>query len=377
MVTTSQPNEKSTAITTLLDAQKQGYNVLYPSVQQFEISPLQQVSIEVVKIDPNPDNKEVFKVTKDQFGLTKVALQKLAHTAGIIFDPERSRRMDDGRNLRRIVFSATGALRKPDGSWITMNGSKEVDLDVIERETRARLDDEGKSGKLFEWDPKEQGKKIFYKYGTPECNTKIDRELRNCMIQIEKHKHALAETGAYNRVIRAILAIKPTYTLQELSKPFVVPRVTVNPKVILSDPKLKQEFMRSALTTNINDIFGRPEQAPIQSIPEQTTEMDEEKELVGHLVGKTIEQATVASIQEAVVVKDQVTEAEFKESWTKATPAERVIKIDELIKLKNYAPKEGSVAPSALSSENQVKYLWFLTNLPDPEKKAEPPLPFE
>ncbi len=379
MVATSQQNDKTTAIATLADAQKQGCNVLYPSVQQFEISPLQQVSIEMVKIDPNPDNKEVFKVTKNQFGLTKVALQKLAHTAGIIFDPERSRRTDDGRNPKSLVFSATGALRKPDGSWITMTASKEVDLLVIEKETRARLEEEGMAGKLFDWDPHKQGEKNYYKYGTRECTTKIEREFKSCMLQVEKHKHALAETGAYNRVIRAILAIKPTYTAQELDKLFVVPRVTVNPKFILSDPNLKREFMRSALTTNINDIFGRPQlptSSNIEQIPTDNS-VEEENELVGHLVTETIEKATVASIQEAIVVKSQVTEKEFKESWMQSTPAERLVKIDELIKLKNYSPKEGSIGPSSLSPENQVKYLWFLINLPDPEKKDEPILPFE
>ena len=54
----------------------------------------------------------------------------------------------------------------------------------------------------------------------------------------------MCETGACNRVVRAMLAIKSTYNPGELSRPFVIPRIDFAPD--MTDPDVKRMIMDRA-----------------------------------------------------------------------------------------------------------------------------------
>jgi hypothetical protein len=75
------------------------------------------------------------------------------------------------------------------------------------------------------------------------------------MISYRKFKDERAMTGAKERCIRALLALKSSYTDAELAKPFAFPRVLPDVNKMLADPAVRQaaiERMSGAVTS----IFG-------------------------------------------------------------------------------------------------------------------------
>jgi hypothetical protein len=375
------PQESARSAQTNLPARIQdytpeAYNVLYPSQQALTLSPLQVVTPEVVKIDPNPDNKEVFKIGSrkvdggyvDEYALTKIGLNKIAHAAGIVFDPATTKRADDTKNPRRVEFTATGAIKKPDGSWYPVTASKEVDLDVIEKETRMNLDDMAKDGKLVEWVGK--GNKKVFVYKTKECDEEIEKRVATKMIQVEKHKVAIADTGARNRVIRALIAAKGAYTAVELSKPFVVPHVGLNTEFLLADPETRRMIIRQSLESQ-NMIFGRPQIAAQTQTALLAPANDDDT--IDDLEPRD-EAVQVVEEKPKVVEPPKPTEAEYKQSWLTNTPDERKKEMNRLLELKGEAWLF-EIKYEDITPQRQVDALWHYTNLPDKPKTA--PLPWE
>lgn len=378
----STPTPQSSLPKKLDDFPKDRFNVLYPSQSIIEISPLQKLSFEVVTIDPDPNNKEVFKVGShkegenwvDDYALAKPALEKIAHAAGIIFDPNTTRRVDDQRNPRRVEFQATGALKKPDGTWITDTKTKEIDLDALEAETRQNLEKQAQDGNLHVGSGKDKRKLAF---GTPECKAEIERRVRDKMIQVQKFKVALADTGAHNRVIRALLALKPSFSKRDFEKPFVVPHLTLNTEFALADPEMRRELIRQASGSTAS-VFGGglPEARPVaqlqapspQTMEAIVIEPEEEKEAVPPLNPSDTVNGGTGEIR--------MSEKDYKAQSAACKREERITEIERLVKVKGYTPNTGSKGPAELADQTQVDYLWFLYSLPDPKPVVEAPLPW-
>ena len=109
------------------------------------ISPLQQLSYELLHIDPEPMPKgqDVFSIGKKEiddkwievYSFSKTALQKLAHAAGVQIDHNTSGFIPTG-NPRSAGYKIVGAIQKPDGTWLRLTQSKVVDIDVTVEKTR-------------------------------------------------------------------------------------------------------------------------------------------------------------------------------------------------------------------------------------------------
>lgn len=176
-----------------------------------------------IKIDANPDNGEVFKVGSrkdgngwtDMLTLSKVSLERIAQAAGIIWDPRHTKPLTVEHNY--LVYQAIGCVRMPDGSLTRISGTKEIDMEVIEEESRML-----QARRLL------KDTKADYEDLTEDQRKRVDRAVRAEMILFRKHRMARAETGAKNRAIRS-LGLKSTYTPAELKDPYVVLRWGLNP----------------------------------------------------------------------------------------------------------------------------------------------------
>lgn len=220
-----------------------------------------RVTIEVVIIDPSKDAGEVFNIGGKK-SLGRIPLEKIASAVGIIWDPVTTTVIESSPTKSRA--KATGALRKPNGEFIVLSEEKTVDLEAIEAEQRLKTEDEAKLGKIVEvngkivWNHTEDGK--AFPKREPFKNEQdradwIEREIRKAMISYRKFKDERAMTGAKERCVRALLALKSSYSDEELKKPFAFPRVLPDVNKMLADPAIRQaaiERMTGAAAT----IFG-------------------------------------------------------------------------------------------------------------------------
>src|SRR5205085_992667 len=170
--------------------------------------------------------------------LSALALTKLANAAGIKWIPElckvleRTRR-DDGTYIR---FQAGGAVRQPNGEWHVEIAEKDLDT----ADAAEQLED-GYRRKL------KAGRAKFSEDDIPEM---VRREI----LQLREFLLGHVETKAKNRVIRRFLELRQTYTVQELAKPFAVPRLVYRPD--LADP-LQLERVQLEGRQASEDLFGK------------------------------------------------------------------------------------------------------------------------
>ena len=243
------------------------FNVLYPTERVFEIPQAFKLVPEVLRINPDPAKGEVWSIGERQnelgvntemFALTYRSLQKIAQTAEIIFDPRYTRRTDGGLNPRRAEYTATGMLRKPDGQWINVTQTKEIDLDVIQSEVQNQIEqDAAMQGGL---NVSRNGMEQLLALGTSDFTREVSRRVSAKMLFWRKNIVLVALAGAHKRVIRSLLLIKDLYTAEELERPFVIPRVSLDTDYLLNDLQLNQSVRNAYLEVTLG-LLG-PERIP-------------------------------------------------------------------------------------------------------------------
>ena len=370
------------------------YNLLYPSETAIPTNLIQRPQPELVRISPVPEDGEVFSVGnvksdkkengKDvwvkKLALTKTGLEKLSHVAGIVFDPHFTGKVETG-DPRILEYRAHGALQKPDGSWIDRVQSVTVNLNDVEDKLRADLEDKAKDGKLGLWkkDGGRENKFFPYAFGSAECTSEIEKQFRQQAIQQRLFAGRKAESGAQNRVIRALLGLKPSYTVEELLKSFVVIRITLNVEALLADPVTRQQLVANAMNAS-QSIFGGGRQEVRLSLPPANlqTPMKVEAE---NITAEVVDEAKSAVAPATTIVPEptpapgatpatsqataaQATDSELKEHWTSASAKQRIEKIGELLSERGFSPKEGTRKPEEMKDAEQVGYIIFLTKQP-------------
>jgi hypothetical protein len=239
-------------------ARKDEFNVLYPSEQILSVSLVHKLRPEIIEIDPDPLKGEVYQLQsregglRDEYVISKRGLEKIAWAAGIRFHPMYTRRTDDGRNPRRVEFQAVGSIQKPDGTWYSICRSKEINLDVIEEELRSQLEEEAQTSGVIMGNGGSQQKLNF---GTKECSREISLRLERAMIKHRKNMVAMADSGAYSRVVRSLLNVQLTYSSAQLGRPFVVPAVSFNMEYLLSRKGAREHLLKAGLAASFG-LFG-------------------------------------------------------------------------------------------------------------------------
>lgn len=239
-----------------------------------------KVTMEVVKVDPNPAAGDVFEIDDGIKSLGKVPLQKIASALSIIWDPKDTGIVESTEKKSRA--KATGAMRKPNGEWVVVSEEKSIDISVDEDSYRLKYEEDAEKGNfndVKEWGTSRNGKKYPKAFGAWQSEEQkeiaIDRAVRKAVLQRRKFKDELAMTGAKERVIRAFIGIKNTYTDAELQKPFAFPRVTVDTGKLLDDPSTRRHAIER-MTGSANAIFGNGYHDEPQRVPTEQIEAPEE-----------------------------------------------------------------------------------------------------
>lgn len=219
------------------------YNVLAP-LSVHALSPFHAIGVDIVQLSPDPRDGHVFRVGSHKVGerwvndlaLSKVALLMFSDAAGIVWDVDECKRLDNMQSPLYVAWQAQGRIRRPDGTWIKMRASKEIDLEVVREEIKRRCEADNKKA--------DAGKRL-----TAE---QLEAKMHSEWMQFRMHKAARCETGAMNRVIRHLMKTKGTYTADELAKPFVIARVDLN---LNSDARLREAFF-TQVSQDIDDLWG-------------------------------------------------------------------------------------------------------------------------
>ena len=178
-----------------------------------------------------------------KYSLTKTALNKLSSAAGLTIT---SRIIESSKDY--VCAEATATYLNASGAREEKVGTYEIDMDVIEAEIMERP-------KKGEWDTEAKRKEESRRF--------------------RRYKLQRCETGAINRVIRSILAVKNAYTQEELQKPFAVPHVQFAPD--FSDPDIKRATIKK-FTGQSDVLFGKEEKAAEVAPPpveEETPQIEE------------------------------------------------------------------------------------------------------
>lgn len=237
-------------------------NLLLPTKTYGQmIGQYERLTIETVDVDPNLSSGDVYEVTKGRLSLCKRPLAAMSSALGIVWDPVTTGIVVSADRKSRA--KATGAMMKPNGDWLPYTDEKTVDLDAIEEEQRIKQEEYAAEGFIVEWKTSQNGKRYpvrepWEKHGGEKAkHAYIDLEVRKAVVAYWKFKDERANTGARERVIKFFLALKNSYTAEELKKPIAFPCITIDAKKILADPEMKQIAL-DRMTGSVKAIFGGP-----------------------------------------------------------------------------------------------------------------------
>ena len=216
----------------------QKYNLLAPVVHMpGGLPPGTRFVVTEITINPDPAVKEVFPLPGGMLMPSKVSLDKIGNAAGISWIEER--RQDAATHPHYCEMFVRGKMRDFDGTERQLTGVKAVDL----------REDAG--GGIYGKDYDEIVSKA--RAG--------NRDPGKQLMEARKFIQEIAASKAKNRAIASGLGIKRGYTKQELSRPFVVPKLSIDP----TDPRVQAEVRAGMLgETAVKAMYG-PNSAPIDA----------------------------------------------------------------------------------------------------------------
>ena len=283
------------SVQSVLD-QRGSYNLAIPFVETQQINPFYKMSVSLLYVDTGDQASQIFKVGskyvngrwENLYSLTKPFLQRLATEAGVQFAPGAGDVVKVDINTWKA--SAFGAIRLPDSSVRTSNDFKVIDLVTEERKYRLSYEEKAANGisdykaaeeaaKRYAGDWIETGRKNekgcpvkSYVIAEQDRGKYIENSLLDAMTQLRANAPQKASTGAILRVIRNLLGIKGTYTMEELKKPFAVARTSFSPDY--NDPAIKQMMLQQAMQS-VGNLFGNV-QPVVQTISIPKADADDE-----------------------------------------------------------------------------------------------------
>ena len=214
---------------------QQHFNVISPAIAVSELAQGFGANLATVLVDhtivdaESGRGTETYrskKIHKDhERALAKVAMLKLSQAAGIQWDLDRCRRIDNRQQRYFWEWQYVGTLRTHDGQMLVLRGSRELDL----------------------------------RDGSAEAQGMSDRQLQ----QQRSFGNEICETKAMERAIRAGLALRQVYTVEELKKPFLLVRFSFMPD--MNDPEIKRLVTERALS-GVGMLY-QPPAAPALELP--------------------------------------------------------------------------------------------------------------
>lgn len=185
-------------------ASKSG-NLLAPMARVDYVPDLHSLSLRIVNLELSEHGGDLYQDSdsrgKDEWSLSGRALDKIAAAAGISWDVVLSGRLDDRSDPLYCHYRAVGWVVDFDGTRRQISGEKEID----------------------------------FRDGSPQ----IAKMKPGAVSRASAFILPLAESKAKNRAIRHALSVKSKYSMEELRRPFVVPKLVFTGEGC-TDPEIKR-----------------------------------------------------------------------------------------------------------------------------------------
>lgn len=332
---------------------KEGENLLMPSDSLNNVPAMHKVTVERIKLSPDPDDRDVYPQGK-RFALTKDGLLKLSSCAGVQWDYSFSGRIDPMNNPDYIAYRVVGAVQRLDGSWLPLQGAYDLDFVVIEEQAFEGKKESTKSWKSNGWD----------KFTPAQREAACRKLAHEDVLAIRRHKVARCETGAMLRAIRGLLNVKGTYSAAELQKPFVIARLVFQPDY--ADPIIKAQAVALAFKA-MQGVYGIS-QGPAQFQPRQLpgSVVDMEPNGTG---GYDMTEAERSEPDPGPAI-----EVTPQEEYAVANKDGKVRIIDALIKRKGYSTAKLAKPVDEYPEEKLAPFFEHLISLPDKPEDDDIPL---
>lgn len=239
---------------------RERFNVCFPVMKPDIIPVMYAVALRPVAIDVRIDSQtgkplsaDVYQDERDKtkFGLSRIALDKMAAAANLSWHPAYTGRVDDESELFFRRYRACGVVRGLDGTPRIITKHKSIDLRVSEwrEETKTNRRDNSTY------------KVRVVVEGGKDALGMTEKALAQARQFIDEQ----CETKAMNRVIRAFAFIKGLYTKEELQRPFVIAALVFTGET--DDPELRREVAKAMVqqaTNATTALFG-----PVPSVSPQ------------------------------------------------------------------------------------------------------------
>lgn len=240
---------------------EQKANMLIPSTHIDGLSDWHKPVIDEVFLSPERDAGDAYydTITK-KYRLTKQGLIKLSVTAGVMWHPTGTRRIDNRQDRDYCAFRAIGGIRKADGTPVWLKAEYDLDFEVVADEIEEQYE---KKASDYERYPDKNP--WWGKMSPADQKAYIAKCVRRDVLQKRKHKAKLCESGAKTRVVRELLGLKSSYTKEELAKPFVMVRIVFSPN--MDDPEVKKRLLDASVQAMLGVYGLPPEQQQVIDIP--------------------------------------------------------------------------------------------------------------
>lgn len=208
-------------------AQDGGFELVLPALPvNSQLGKGLAASVSIVRIDPDPQGGEVFKVGsrkkgdgwEDVYSYAKPALEKLASAAGIQL---RTRRVDDRKDRDLCEFEAVGAMRNESGEVTMRTGTASIRFSEYSEDRWTEILTANEKSKY------------------PKKEDELRSSWRSEMAQYRKHFASRVETKAALRVIRSLLAVKSQLTAEQVKRPKVLLRISLDTQ----DPEVRRALL--------------------------------------------------------------------------------------------------------------------------------------
>lgn len=210
----------------------------FRQISEYHLIALEMITVAVPKKVSGKNyyensTEDLYKEQNGKYAANKHLLEKIAMTAGVRWDVNRCGILH--RDSESVVYRAVGGIRGLNGEWNWIEKIKEWSLDVelIEIEERA--------ADMTVWDNSpgaERGSK------KPATDAEKASYIRKETARAKKHRMAMAEAKAKNRVIRTLLGLPSSADVAWWSKPLFIPRIDLH--LDANDPDVKTRLLDEA-----------------------------------------------------------------------------------------------------------------------------------